>query len=60
MADGNRTEVIVLDLRTDAMRARRDESRALRALRHATYLKALLGVALLFAGLVTLLALLRG
>ena len=57
MADGNSTEVIVLDLRTE-VRARREELRARRALRTGLLLKSILGAVALVVAAV-LFALLR-
>jgi hypothetical protein len=59
MAHGDSTEVIVLDLGFDAMRARREKVEALRTLKYGTILKTVLGALLLLAATVVLFALLR-
>ena len=59
MSGANSTEVIVLDLRADVVRARRQKVEALRALRHGLILKSLLGAVLLFTATAVLFALLR-
>ena len=55
MSDRTGSEIIFLDLTTPAMEARREESRAIRAVRHGMVLKVLLGSLVFFATLVTLL-----
>jgi hypothetical protein len=57
MADS--TEVIVLDLRSEVLRARREKVEALRTSRHGVILKSVLGALLLLAVSAVLFALLR-
>ena len=57
MADS--TEVIVLDLRSEVLRARREKVEALRTSRHGVILKSVLGALLLLAASAVLVALLR-
>lgn len=57
MADS--TEVIVVDLRTEALRARREKIEALRTTRHGIIVKTVLGALLLLALSAVLFALLR-
>jgi len=59
MPGASSTEVIVLDLRADVVRARRQKVEALRALRHGLILKSLLGAVLLLTATAVLFALLR-
>jgi len=59
MASGDSTEVIVLDLRIDAMRARREKVEALRTVRYGTVLRTVLGALLVLAASLLLFALLR-
>jgi hypothetical protein len=57
MADS--TEVIVLDLRTEVLRARRAETEALRTSRRGALLKSVLGALLLLAASAIFFVLLR-
>ena len=59
MAHGDSTEVIILDLGIDAMRARRERVEALRTVRHGTLLRTILGALLVLAATVVLIALLQ-
>jgi len=59
MANGDSTEVIVLDLGIDAMRAHREKIEALRTVRYGTLLRTVLVAFLLLAASVALFALLR-
>jgi len=59
MAYGDSTEVIVLDLRMDAMRARREKVEALRTVKYGTVLRTVLGALLVLAAAVLLFVLLE-